>query len=204
MLRGLVWALALAVTRASGQVASGSISGTVVDATSAGIPGVLLTIERPMPLSGAVADDLGRFVIAGVYPGTYTLHIQAAGFLAKEFEVQIQDAKETYLGQLTLDVPVSPPCLETATTPRISEKNLPRGGKPRVSGSARGAKSDVLKHFTITLLAARTSKVIANTTTDENGEFRFVGVKPGNYDIEAFSKGLRIGEGSERTSKKRS
>src|SRR5580704_12604189 len=148
MLRGLVWTLALAVTGASGQVASGSISGTVVDATSAGIPGVLLTIERPMPLAGAVADSAGRFVIAGVQPGTYTLRIQAACFLAKELEVQIQDAKEIPLGRLTLDVPVPPPCLESAKTPRISEKDLPRGGKPRVSGSARSAKGDVLKHFT--------------------------------------------------------
>ncbi len=120
------------------------------------------------------------------------MRIQAAGFLAKELEVQIQDAKEISLGQLTLDVPVPPRCLESAKTPRISEKNLPRGGKPRVSGSARGAKGDVLKHFTITLLAARTSELIANATTDENGEFRFVGVKPGNYDIEAFSKGFAL------------
>jgi hypothetical protein len=192
MLRRFVCALAVAATGASGQVASGRISGTVVDKTNLGIPGVLVTIERPMPMAGAVADAAGRFVIAGVPPGMYTLRIQAAGFLAKELEVQIEDAKEISLGRLTLDVPVPPPCLESAKTPRTSEIKLPVGGKPRVWGSAQGETGGALRGVTVTLLVRGTSKVIATTSSSEGGEFLFVDVKPGNYDVEAFSKGFEL------------
>src|ERR1019366_3118069 len=99
----LVCAILLALTGANGQPASGSVTGTVVDLTGLDIPGVLVTIESPMPMAGAIADSTGRFVIDGIPPGTYTLRIQAAGFFAKEFEVQIEDGKETSEGRVTLE-----------------------------------------------------------------------------------------------------
>lgn len=109
---GLRWVcvLMLAVTSAVAQDGSGSVSGTVVDVTSAGIPGALITIESPMPMAGAVADSIGRFVIHGIPPGTYSLVIQVAGFLQREFEVQIEDGKETSEGRVTLEIVPPPPC----------------------------------------------------------------------------------------------
>jgi hypothetical protein len=181
----------LGVMGATAQESSGSITGTVVDAVGLAIPGATVAIVSPIERE-TTGGSTGEFTLNGLAPGMYKLRIRVAGFLPKELGVQIEDVKEMSLGMVRLDLPAFPPCLEDAKTPRISEKNLPGGGRPRIFGNTRGERGGVLRNFTITLLAAGTSKVIANTTTDENGDFVFVGVKSGRYDIEGSSKGFTL------------
>jgi Carboxypeptidase regulatory-like domain len=49
--------------------------------------------------------------------------------------------------------------------------------------------------MTITVLVAGTSRVIATTSTGDNGEFRFDDVEPGTYDVTvSFGAGTFLGE----------
>jgi hypothetical protein len=200
MLGRFAGAMLLAAVVASAQVASASVAGTVVDMTGSQIPGALVTIESPMPMAGAATDATGHFVIDGIPPGTYTLRMQAGGFVSRELEVQIDDAKESALGLVTLDVKAPPSCIDKLKKSDILQTMLPSGSSSRVSGSARGEIDGALKDFNVSLLGAGTTRVIANSTTDENGQFQFVYVAPGTYDLEVSSqkiRNLRVRKGHE-------
>jgi hypothetical protein len=199
---GLKWACVfmLSVAGAFAQEPPGSVTGTVVDLTGLGIPGVLATIERPMPMAGATADAAGRFVVDGVPPGTYTLRIQVAGFLAKELEVQIEAGQETSIGRVGLELAPRAPCLGKFNGPLFHEAKLRPGSRSGVSGIALEADTG-LAHETITLLAAGTHRLIGTTKTDQSGRFQFADVPPGIYELLISSDGptlkLKVRRGHE-------
>lgn len=72
----------LSFSPARGQVLYGSIVGTTEDPTGAVVPGTLVTLTSAA--TGATrevkADDQGRYSIANVLPGLYTLKFTAPGF----------------------------------------------------------------------------------------------------------------------------
>lgn len=179
----LLCSLTLAVIAAHGQAASGSVSGTVVDVTNAGIPGVLVTVESPMPMAGSETDPSGKFTIAGVPPGNYTLRLQVAGFRPRKIDVQIGEGRVTSIGSLTMDIVPPLPCIGAFKTSILRKNKLPPGGKPLLSGTTRSESGGVLTHFTLTLLMAGTSKEIGTTSTDENGSFHFMYLMPGTYEL---------------------
>jgi hypothetical protein len=152
----------LSVASAVAQENPGSITGTVVDLTGLGIPGVLVTIESPMPMAGAVGDATGRFVIDGVPTATYTLRIQQAGFSPKELAVQIEAGKETSLGRVGLEVAPRLPCLGEFIEPHFHETKLRSRSKSGVSGIALEADAALI-HATITLLVAGTHGLIGTS-----------------------------------------
>ena len=59
----------------------GQVSGTVVDATGAVLPGATVTLAGdPAGVRSAVSDLAGRFTFTGVPPGVYTLTVFLSGF----------------------------------------------------------------------------------------------------------------------------
>src|SRR5258705_2555161 len=74
---------------------TGSIEGTVTDATGAAVPGVTVKVTSPNFISAqsATTDDSGRFRIPSLPPGKYTVTMEAAkGFAAferKDVEVNL-------------------------------------------------------------------------------------------------------------------
>ncbi len=59
----------------------GQVTGTVVDATGAVLPGATVTLAGdPAGLRSAVSDAEGRFTFADVFPGVYTLTVFLSGF----------------------------------------------------------------------------------------------------------------------------
>jgi hypothetical protein len=188
---GWVCALVFSVTTVAAQETSGSIRGTIVDAANSVVPDAVVTVVGPVS-QATKTDASGEFVIAGLAPGTYKLRIQEPGFITRDLEASAETGKETSLGRVVLAIPAPPPCLESAKAPRISEMKLPARDKPSVSGAARGESGDALRNFTVTLLIAGTSKVVATTSTGENGEFHFANVKPGRYDVKASAKKFQL------------
>jgi len=179
------WALGMA--SAVAQESPGSITGTVVDVTSEGLPGADVIVQSPTAMA-TETDAAGKFVIAGLTPGAYTLRIQKTGFLAKDLGVSVEAGTETPLGRVALEVKALGPCLGKPKKPRISETKLPHGdGKSKVVGSAHVA-GFALSGLTITLLVASTPRIVAATSTGKNGEFQFEDVKPGDYDLEISSE----------------
>jgi hypothetical protein len=78
----IVVALVLLHAPLFAQVASGSLSGTVVDATGAVIPkaDIALTNEATRVTRHSVSNESGVFNIVAIPPGTYTVTISAPGF----------------------------------------------------------------------------------------------------------------------------
>jgi len=85
-------------TAAQAQTYTASIRGVVTDATQASVPGAQLVandIRRNIQVK-ATSDAAGRYVLANLPPGEYTLTVEAAGFKKysrEPFQLQInQDA----------------------------------------------------------------------------------------------------------------
>ena len=107
--RAITVAMALVPLLVSGQ-AAGSIAGVVVDQSNARIPGAIVTVEGRMPIV-VNADENGRFALHDVSPGRYRMRLERPGFRAKEMEIQVEDGKETSLGEVTLEVAPAPRCV---------------------------------------------------------------------------------------------
>ena len=73
------------------QATTGTVRGTVRDATSAGLPGAAVRVtnqDSPFIGEGASAAD-GQFTIALVPPGLYVVSVRAAGFREAESTVRV-------------------------------------------------------------------------------------------------------------------
>jgi hypothetical protein len=120
-----------ATTPASGQVqdspATGSISGTVLDATGAPVSGAQVKLTRltttPV-LESPTAQD-GHFSFANVAPGPFELNIALAGFKTKSVSGTLP-ANEDYLAAaITLELaPVVTDVSVRLTTEEIAEEQI--------------------------------------------------------------------------------
>ena len=66
----------------------GSLSGLIVDAQGAALPGVAVVVEGPERRS-AVTDERGAFSFTALLPGAYRLRLTLAGFQSLDAPVQI-------------------------------------------------------------------------------------------------------------------
>jgi len=68
------------------QVTSGSINGTVKDATGGVLPGATVTVSNPSTgVTRTVStNDTGEFVVPNLPPGTYTIRVELQGFKVLE------------------------------------------------------------------------------------------------------------------------
>ena len=75
------------VSAAPGQEASGKISGTVLDPSGAGVPGVKITVtntDRNQVVRSLTTDAVGIYAAPVLPVGTYSLKVEAKGFKAKD------------------------------------------------------------------------------------------------------------------------
>ena len=104
ILVGLVCVLLL-TTPIVAQSVSGSISGMVMDSTSAVIPGVAITLtnERTGEWRGLITNEQGRFIFSAVQPDSYTIKVELPGFQTLEQKDLVLSANENLtLGELVL------------------------------------------------------------------------------------------------------
>ncbi len=124
-------ALSLLATSVFAQTATtGTIEGTVTDPNGAVVPGAIVRVTSPnlMRVQTATSDGQGRYRIANLPPGKYTVTVEAAGGFAK-FE--------------HTDVSVN---LSTTTTADV--KLLPQGASVSVDVVAGAATVDVSNNTT--------------------------------------------------------
>src|SRR6266567_3369442 len=89
------------------QTVSGSIAGTVLDATQAAVGNAKITAveQSKKTTAGATTDVEGRFVFPQMQPGTYDITVEAAGF--KKYEkkdVILYGNEKLSIGNVNLEV----------------------------------------------------------------------------------------------------
>src|SRR6185503_3399556 len=109
MRRQLIWALLLVVASfglASAQeTTSGSLSGTVIDAQGAPIPGATVTLTSAEGPKTFVTDSNGRFFAPYLTPGRYSVKVELTGFSAVEQKnIDVRLGQRLDLGSLSLKV----------------------------------------------------------------------------------------------------
>ena len=75
---------------AAAQAVTGTISGTVVDAQKAVVPGATVTItnEATADSRAATSDAQGAFQVTNLQPGSYTARVELASFRTQEHRAQ--------------------------------------------------------------------------------------------------------------------
>jgi hypothetical protein len=90
-----------------GQLSTGSIAGTVQDATGAVIPGVQVTLSNPGVIAGnqqTVTTERGTYQFIRLVPGKYSVKAELAGFRPAALENLTVNADVTVRADLQLQV----------------------------------------------------------------------------------------------------
>ncbi|MBL7926610.1 MAG: SusC/RagA family TonB-linked outer membrane protein [Bacteroidia bacterium] len=94
-LRQFLWLILLGVSFTLSYGQSGSIGGTVTDASNQPIPFVSISISSTT--QGSVADMDGNYLIKQVKPGTYNVVASFIGYTSVTQQVSISEGKQTKL-----------------------------------------------------------------------------------------------------------
>ncbi|MBI4473913.1 MAG: TonB-dependent receptor, partial [Acidobacteria bacterium] len=89
------------------QLSTGTISGTLQDATGAVIPGVMVTLSRPGTIGGSqetVTNERGSYQFSRLVPGRYGVRAELPGFKTAVHEDLVVNADVTVRANMTLEV----------------------------------------------------------------------------------------------------
>ncbi|HCC58813.1 MAG TPA: hypothetical protein DEQ47_16455 [Solibacterales bacterium] len=103
----LLCALALCAGSAFSQTSSGSITGTVVDASDAPVAGaeIIATDQAKKTSVRSTSDEHGLFAFPNLLPSTYTLKVSSSGFKAFQVSDQVLNANDKLsVGVLKLEI----------------------------------------------------------------------------------------------------
>src|SRR5436853_4669057 len=106
LLCGLIFTLLVSGVGAA-QTVTGTISGTVTDASGQAIAGAKVTITNQQTANSRTltSNDGGDFNFAAIQPGTYTIKVEHQGFRSFQRENTVLSANENLaLGTLELSV----------------------------------------------------------------------------------------------------
>lgn len=89
--------LVLSSTQVFGQVATGTITGTVTDSTGAVIPNATLSITNPATAATrtATANGQGLYSVPALVAGTYQVKAEVAGFQTVQRDAQVNAGSDT-------------------------------------------------------------------------------------------------------------
>jgi len=133
------------------KMAGTMLSGTVTDRSGAVIPGATVTVTDPqVRLSRTIKSDAnGRYLAAGLEPGSYDLDASAPGFKSSHLTSVVVTPANENVANLTLDVgaasetvtvEASPAPVELNAAPEDKVKKAAKGLAPaRPSAAARAA-----------------------------------------------------------------
>jgi len=135
---GLLTIALLCATSVHAQEQTGSIQGTIKDASGAVLPGVTVEARSPtlVGISTAVSDAQGTYRFPALPPGTYSITAKLSGFSDKKSDGVVLSLGQTLKIDLALAISgVSEAVTVTAESPLIDVKS---------SGSAATITKDVI------------------------------------------------------------
>jgi hypothetical protein len=172
-------ALAIPCATAAQDPQAAIVEGTVINAqNSRTVPraSVHLTGLKGAGSKSTRADVSGHFIFEHVEPGQYKLTAERQGFFSDERKREHQPTVEVVAGQYLKDVPVR--LMPTAV----------------VSGEIVDEYNDALQNVEVKLLARQVRlgqmylSPAGKTITDDRGQYRIAGLRPGTYYLAAEYK----------------
>lgn len=165
------------VTPVASEVGTATVDGRVTESLTSetAVRRAVVTLASDTGVTySAVADDAGRFVLAGVAAGRYTLVARKGGYLATSYGAKRPGRTGTTIilgeGQRISDLRLA----------------LPRGGV--ITGAVRLPNGEPLPNTLVVVIPA--SDVAAGGrlggtrfTTDDRGVYRIYGLSPGDYVV---------------------
>jgi len=118
-------------------VSTGTITGTVIDPSGAAVAGASVTLTDAATSTSrtATTNETGRYVLANVEPGTYTLTINKSGFRVAKFTNQVVNVGSSLTLSVALEIGTASQTVEvTATNAELQTMNATVGNT--ISGVA--------------------------------------------------------------------
>ncbi|HEV8485888.1 MAG TPA: carboxypeptidase regulatory-like domain-containing protein, partial [Blastocatellia bacterium] len=171
LLCGLIVTL-LASAPAATQTVTGSIAGTIVDSSGAAIVGAKVTLlnEATRAARTITTDDTGRFSVAAVQPGGYTIKVEHPGFQTLERKGAVLSANETLtIGNIEL------------TAGQVSET---------VTVTTEGTRVETESSDLTARLTSAQISLISTKGRDVTSLLRLLPGTSNNDDIEAVGEGF--------------
>jgi Carboxypeptidase regulatory-like domain len=167
---------------------AGAVAGTVVDPQGAVVPQAVVTVTRVggAPVT-ATADEVGRYSVAGLTPGLYTVEAQAAGFRTARKEGVAVAAGSVKQLTLTLEIEVQQQqvVVSDAAADSSPEKN---GGAIVLKGADLQALSDNQDELQMQLEA------IAGSDPETGTQFYVDGFSGGKLPPKSAIREIRINQ----------
>lgn len=167
--------------QAAGETGKCAIEGRVVHyVTGKPVPQASLTLRMPSQSASpraTKADDEGRFSIADLDPGSYTLYAERSGFL-----------KQAYGARSSGE---SGPPFKLAPGQRMRDLVFRLIPQAVVTGKVLDDRGEPVDRALVSLLRDRGASGEPRGTTNDLGEFRMSGVFPGRYLFEASGAARR-------------
>jgi hypothetical protein len=98
--------LTLATSPSFAQAISGDVTGTVLDATGAGVPNATVTVENVATgvKATATTNQSGEYRVSNLLPGTYNVNVSAKGFTAASVKNLSVELNRAVSANVTLQV----------------------------------------------------------------------------------------------------
>ena len=170
-----VAALLVGSLTAAAQLQSGTVTGTITDQTGAVLPGVNVTLENRISahVSVTTSNDRGEFVINNVPFDSYTLRLEARGFLTVARAVSVRSS---------IPVRVSISLAVTGTRESLTVEAREGLVEADSSGTETEVPEDLIRHSP-GLIANHQLQSLVTTTpgwlTEDNGLSHIRGVDDG-------------------------
>jgi Carboxypeptidase regulatory-like domain len=166
------------------------IEGTVLDRAGADISGAIVRLFSLERVVETKTDDRARFEFSALSPGSYDLQVELQGFeTGTVANMQIAD---NIIQQLSIALQIeSRPC---NVRPAVSFERRP--DKPNLKGSVSDLFDGPLKNAKVTIKSSESGQIHVASSNDR-GEFQFIGLEPGKYVLRAAHADYRDSLGTD-------
>ena len=170
----------LAIAQVPG--ATGSITGTVTDASNTLIPGVTVTAAGPTGTARTVTDAQGSYTFLGLAPGEYTVRANILGFLGSAVSISVGSGEAVKLG-FALEVANAQSSIPIPPTPTPRSRYRISADRQTNQGNTILYRGNVQMTTDSTVLMA--DEMDFNTTT-------LTADARGNVKIQLFPSSVRV------------
>jgi len=183
--------LTVFATIATAQTTTGSISGRIIDAQQAAVSNAVITVkdQAKSTIVATRSGANGEFLAAGLFPGTYTVLVEAAGFkkLVRS-DIPLNANDKLAIGDLTVEVGAVTESVEvTAQAAQLETESAERSstvvGKQMENIEVNGRNPlDLVKLVPGVQMTTGTSYAIGSSSNGEN-DFTVNGARPSQNQL---------------------